>query len=66
MKWIIDSAEVGDNEALIVCAIRACRGKRTYLYKPELMRGWEFKRLLAGCYAAIPMPEWQGLTPESK
>lgn len=61
MDWIIShpNAIVDVNKTYIVFAIGG--GEHTYLYEPQVRSGWQFKNLTAGCYAAIPMPEWKGM-----
>jgi hypothetical protein len=59
--WIVDHALIDDDASYIVCAIGQRDDKSTYLYKTQTCLGWQFKQRLAGCYAAIPMPQWKGL-----
>lgn len=63
MNWITDWSEISENERYIVCSIAAKADDlhTLYLYKPEIMLGWQVKRLMAKCYAALPMPEFKGL-----
>lgn len=61
MEWITDPTTVDGNDRYLVLAIGQRDDKSTYLYEPQVLLGWQFKRLTAGCYAAIPMPEWKGL-----
>lgn len=60
MNWITDQQSVSRDAAYIVMAIGQRADKSTYLYNPQVMSGWQFQRLMRGCYAAIPMPEWKG------
>jgi hypothetical protein len=70
MEWIVDLKTVEDNKRYIVFAIAnkhfgVGSGKvsnETYVYMPQILFGWQCKRLLQGCYAALEMPEWTGLT----
>lgn len=58
--WITDWSMIDDNAKYVVFAIGAKDDKSTYLYRPEVATGWQVKQRLAGCYAAIPMPDWNG------
>ncbi len=61
-EWITSWDEVADDGKYIVCCIGQRDDKTMYLYKPEMNVGWQVKRLMQGCYAALPMPEFQGIT----
>ena len=64
MEWITDHALIDGDATYIVFAIGMKQDKSgTYLYNPQVCRGWQFKQSLAGCYAVILMPEWKGLEP---
>ena len=59
--WIVDHALIDGEAMYVVCAIGMRSDKTTYLYEAQLLTGWQFKNRLAGCYAAIPMPQWKGI-----
>lgn len=58
MNYIIDHNLISGDIKYIVFAIGQRTDKSTYLYEPQVLIGWAFKQLIEGCYAAIPMPEW--------
>lgn len=47
-------------ETYIVFAIGLTTDCREYLHRPQMMAGWEYARMLPGCYAALLMPKWPG------
>ncbi len=59
-RWITDWSEIGDDTKYIVCPINSAPGgSPLYLGQPiGRMTGWEVKRLMAKCYAALEMPEF--------
>lgn len=63
MDWLsVESEHIVDYRQYVVFAIGQTTGSpNTYLYQPEVRLGWQFKRLLKGCYVAIPMPDWHGV-----
>lgn len=59
--WITDWAYIVGEEMYVVCSINQRADKTFYLATPQLMIGWQVSRLMAKCYAALPMPEFKGL-----
>ena len=59
-QWIMDWAEVQDDARYIVCPVYKSElsGKLMLSQPVGMHRGWEVKRYLEGCYAALPCPEF--------
>lgn len=53
--WVYEWSTIEDKARYIVCAIGSGHAG-LYLYRPELLDGWQVKRLMPRCYAALPMP----------
>lgn len=62
MEWIFEFNALGDYDKFIVCSINQERpqgGKESfYLAGPTIAFGWQVKRLMPRCYAALPIPEF--------
>lgn len=59
-RWTMDWAEVQDDARYVVCPVyKSTLSGRLMLSQPVgLYKGWEVKRHLEGCYAALPCPEF--------
>lgn len=56
--WIANWDEIDKDKTYIVCPIHEFKDRGTlYLANPgSFMLGWQVKRLMAGCYAALEKP----------
>ncbi len=62
MEWITDWSGIGDKTDYIVCPINARPDGILYLGQPTgRMLGWQVKRLMERCYAALEAPIFLGL-----
>lgn len=57
-NYILNYDDADGDAQYIVFAIGVKANKSTYIYNPQIMPGWQFKRLLAGCYVGLLMPKW--------
>ena len=56
--WITDWSDIGDDTAYLVQPVNARPGGTLYLgAPPQVIRGWQVKRLTRGCYAALEVPD---------
>ena len=62
--WITDWDQIDPNESYIVCAINQDKDGRQWLGHPSFLRGWQVKRMMERCYAALRYPEFPGLDPQ--
>ncbi len=61
MQWITDWSKIIMGENYIVCPIGLLAEGHTRLAQPiGRLAGWEVVRLLAGTYAALLVPAWDG------
>lgn len=56
--WIVDYSVANGDSKYVAFAIGVRQEGGTYLHNPEILTGWQLKRRIPGCYAAIEMPEW--------
>jgi len=55
--WITDWTTVDDKQRYIVFPVQQqANHDDLYLGRPELMFGWQLKRLMSLCYVALPLP----------
>ncbi len=59
--YITNYDDADGDEQYIVFAIGVTVNKSTYIYNPQIMSGWQFKRLLPNCYVGLLMPKWESL-----
>ena len=58
-EWITDWTRIDDARKYFVCPINQGNDGALYLGSPIGVRhGWEVKRLMSRCYAAIEFPEF--------
>ncbi len=57
-EWITDWNEIAEHRQYIACCIGQNAAGNFYLYQPNIYAGWQVKRLMKDCYAAIPMPQF--------
>jgi hypothetical protein len=62
--WIMDWTEISDSHRYIACAIGKKFDGSYYLYRPAILEGWQVKRLLGDCYAAMEMPVFDKPKPQ--
>ena len=63
MKWITDWDEIDEHEVYLVCPLNGPPGDVRLGRPVGFQQGWEVKRLLKRCYAAISLPHFSGLPP---
>lgn len=61
MTWITDWTLLQDDKTYIACPLYQHGQDPIYLGQPIIgfLKGWEVKRLLPKCYAAIELPPFQ-------
>ena len=64
-KWITDWSLIDADAEYIVFSINARTDGSLYLGQPiGRDPGWRVRRYLERCYAALPMPPFEGLPPK--
>lgn len=63
MNWITRWDEIDGDQNYLICAIT---GNGKTVYDPHLARGWQVKQRIEGCYAALLLPPFQGITWPTK
>ncbi len=67
MNWITDWNEIHESATYITCAVGVSRTDGSfYLYEPQLLLGWQVKRLMEKVYAALPCPPFTKTKEELK
>jgi hypothetical protein len=65
--WVTDWAEIEDDGNYIVCLINVRQDGILYLGHPiRRLAGWEVKRLMPRCYAALSTPLFKKLPPSEE
>ncbi len=56
--WVIDWSDIGEDTCYLVRPVHARPDGALYLGSPpQVIFGWQVKRLMEGCYAAMEIPD---------
>ncbi len=58
MSWITDWSEIGNDTLYLIQPVNGRPDGTLYLGSPPaVLHGWQVKRLMKGCYAALELPD---------